>query len=54
MDSKASKYMTLCRAAFNTYEVIASRNVHLGDNDVVKAIGMGSIIVEAIVKGKID
>jgi len=26
--------------------------VHLGDNSIVKAIGMGFIVVEVIVKGK--
>ena len=54
MDSVATKHMTLYRAAFDTYEVITPYNVHLDDNSVVEAIGMGSIIVEAIVKGKIN
>ena len=50
----ASKHMTSHRAAFNTYEVIIPRNVHLDDNNVVGAIRMESIIMEAIVKGDIN
>ena len=46
--------MTLHRATLDTYEIIASHNVHLADNNVVEAIEMGSIIVEAIVKVKIN
>jgi hypothetical protein len=38
----------LHRRAFDTYEVITSRNVHLGDNGVVQAIKMGSIVIEEI------
>ena len=48
----ASKHMTLHKDAFHTYEVITPRNVDLGDNNVVQAIGMGSIVVEAILEGK--
>ena len=54
MDSGASKHMTLHKAAFDTYEVITPRNVHLDDNNVVQAIGMESIVVEAILEGKIN
>lgn len=39
---------------FDTYEVIAPRNVYVDDDSVVKAIGMGSIVVGAIVRGKIN
>jgi hypothetical protein len=46
--------MTSHRAAFYTYEVITLRNMHLGDNSVVQIIGMGSIILEAILKDKIN
>ena len=46
MNSRASKHMILHRAAFDIYEVITSRNVHLDDNTVVEAIMMGSIVVE--------
>ena len=52
MDSGATKHMTPHRAAFNTYEVIAPRNVHLGDDSVVEAIGVGSIVVEVLVRGQ--
>lgn len=56
MDSEATtKHMTLHRIAFNMYEVIAPSNVHLYDDDIViETIGMGSIIVEAIVRGKFN
>ena len=37
--------MTLHRAAFGTYKIIASRNVRLDDDSVDEAIGMGSIII---------
>lgn len=46
--------MTLHRAGFYTYEVIASCNVHLGNDGVVQTIGMRSIVVEAILKSKIN
>jgi transposase InsO family protein len=52
MDSGATKHMTPHRAAFDTYEVIAPRNVHLGDDSVVEAIGLGSIVVEVSVRGR--
>jgi len=54
MDSGATKHMTSHRAAFDTYEVIAPRNVHLGDDSVVEAVGMGSIVVEVITRGKMN
>ncbi len=44
--------MTPHRAAFDTYEVIPTRNVHMGDDSIVEAIGMGSILVEVMVKGQ--
>ena len=53
MDLDASKYMTLHKAAFDTYEVIIARNVHLGDNNVVQAIEIGSIVMEVILEYKI-
>jgi hypothetical protein len=46
MDPRATKHMTLHRAAFDTYKVISPHNVHLDDNSVAKAIGRGSIVVE--------
>ena len=52
MDSGATKHMTSHRATFDTYEVVASQNVHLGNDSIVEAIGMGSIVVEVIIKGK--
>ncbi len=44
MDSGATKHMTPHRAAFDTYEVIPTCNVHMGDDSIVEAIGMGSIL----------
>jgi NAD-dependent dihydropyrimidine dehydrogenase PreA subunit len=44
--------MTPHRAAFDMYEVIPTRNVHMGDDSIVEAIGMGSILVEVMVKGE--
>jgi hypothetical protein len=52
MDSGATKHMTPHRAAFDTYEVIPTRNVHMGDDSIVEAIGMGSILVQVMVKGR--
>jgi hypothetical protein len=51
MDSGATKHMTPHRATFDMYEVIPTRNVHMGDDSIVEAIGMGSILVEVMVKG---
>lgn len=41
------------RGTFDTYEVIASCNVYLDDDSVVKLIRMNSIVVEVMVRGKI-
>jgi len=38
--------------AYEINEVMALQNVHLGDDSIVRAIGMDSIVVEVIVKGK--
>lgn len=54
IDLGAIKYVISHRTAFNTSKIIDPCNVYLEDDCVVKAIGMGSIIVEAIVKGKIN
>lgn len=51
MDSRASKHMTSHWEAFHTYEIIFKRNVYFGDNRIVEAIGMDSIVVEVVVKG---
>ena len=48
----ATNHITLHRVVFDTYEVIAPHNVHLGDESVVKVIGMRSIAVKAIVRVK--
>ena len=54
MNYGASKYMTSHRAAFDTYEIITPRNVHLGDNGIIQAIGKEFIIAEATFEGKIN
>lgn len=46
--------MTLHGTAFHTYEVITPCNVHLDNNNIVQDIRMGSIVVEAILEGKIN
>lgn len=54
VNSEATKHMTLyIRATFDIYEIIASCNMHLNDNSVVKAIKIKSIVVEAITRGKL-
>jgi hypothetical protein len=52
MDSGATNHMTPHRAAFDMYEVIPKRNVIMSDDSIVEAIGMGSILVEVMVKGQ--
>ena len=54
MDLGASKHMTSHKAALDTYEVIAPCNMYLDDNNVVQAIGMGSIVVKATLECKIN
>jgi hypothetical protein len=46
MDSGTTKHMTPHKVAFDMYEVIPTRNVHMSDDSIVEAIGMGSILVE--------
>ena len=52
MDSYGFKHIMSHKAAFDTYEVITPRNVHLGDKNVVCVIRMDSIVVEAILEDK--
>lgn len=33
-----SKYITTHKITFNTYKVVTPRDMHLGDNTIVKAI----------------
>ncbi|OAE20919.1 hypothetical protein AXG93_3256s1660 [Marchantia polymorpha subsp. ruderalis] len=54
MDSGATKHMTSHRLAFHTYEVLTSQNVHLGDDSILEAIGIGSIVVEVMVQFNIN
>lgn len=52
--NEAFKHIPMHRAAFDKYEIIALRNVHLGDNNIIQAIGMGSITIETLLKDKIN
>ena len=52
VDSGATKHMTPYKCSFATYEPIEATSVLMGDNGVVEAIGMGSIVVEVVVGGK--
>jgi hypothetical protein len=54
MDSGATKHMTSHCLAFDTYKVLTLRSVHLGDDSILEAIGIGSIVVEVMVRGKIN
>ena len=55
MDLEASNYITSCRMAFDTYEVIASHNIYiyLNDDNVMKTIGIDSIVIKVMVKDQI-
>ena len=54
MDSGASKHKNSHRIVFHTYEAITQCNIHLDDNNIVQAIGMGPIVIKAILEGKIN
>jgi transposase InsO family protein len=54
MDFGATKHMTSYRLAFDTYEVFTSQSVHLGDDSILEAIGIGSIVAEVMVRDKIN
>lgn len=51
VDSGCTKHMTPYKCSFNTYQPIPATKVWLGDNGMVQAIGMGTIVVEVVVKG---
>lgn len=51
MDSGATKHMTHHRATFDTYGVITPRNMHLGDDSVVEAVGAGLIVIKVPMRG---
>lgn len=53
VDSKATNYMTFHRMAFDTYEIIAPGNAYLDNDIVLEVIRMCSIVIEALVWGKI-
>ena len=46
MNLGATKHTTLYNAVFDTYGVITPRNVHMGDDNIIKTIEMRSIIME--------
>lgn len=45
--------MIFHRTTFDTCEGIVPRNAYLDNDNIVRAIGMGSIVVEVLVRGKI-
>lgn len=45
IDLGPTKHMTSHRVLFNTHAIFSLRNKHLGNNNMVKAIGMESAIV---------
>lgn len=51
LDSGATQHMTCHRQAFNFYESIAARKVFMGDDGMVEAVGVGSILMQVDVKG---
>ena len=53
IDSRAIKHMTSHKVAFATYNVISPHNMHLDDDRVVEAIGIGSVVVRVETRGKI-
>jgi len=50
----STKRMTSHRTTFDMYEVITPYNVYLDDDSIVEVIGMGSIVLNSIVRGKIN
>lgn len=49
----ALNHMISYRATFDTYEVIAPYNVHLGGDNIIEAIGLGTVGVEVMMKDEI-
>ena len=54
MNLGATKYMTSHKATFDTYKILPSRNVCLGDDNMAEAIGMGCIVVSIEMRGITD
>ena len=53
VDLGASQHMTPHKHFFDNYEPVSGRKVFMGDNDMVEAVGKGSILVETRVKGRV-
>lgn len=53
VDSGASSHMAPNRTCFQSYHVISPKNVILGDDTVLQAVGKGSIVVDTEVKGRV-
>ena len=51
VDLEASQHMILHTHFFDTYESVSDCKVFMGDNDMVEAVGKGSILVKTHVKG---
>lgn len=54
MDLGAIKHIISLRSTFNTYVVIILHNIHLDNDSVVKAIEIEFIVVEVVMRGKIN
>ena len=52
MDWRATKHMTSHRVIFDIYEVIYEHSMHLGDDSMVEAIEMESVVVGVETRGK--
>jgi hypothetical protein len=50
-DPGCTKHMTPYKCSFNTYEPIPASKAWLGDNGMVDANAMGTIVLEVMVKG---
>ena len=52
VDLGASQHITPHKQFFDIYEPISGRKVFMGGNNMIKAIGKGSILIETHVKGR--
>lgn len=46
--------MTSCQVAFDKYKKFFLHNIYLGDDSIVKVIEMAFVVIEVMVKGKIN
>ena len=53
VDSGATSHMAPVRNCFQSYNLISPKNVILGDDTVLQAIGRGTVVVDTEVKGRV-